>query len=53
MGGLQLPAVAGMVINSWLELPSIKNREFNTETYQIFTNTQEKKYFSSDQNLLS
>lgn len=45
-------AVAGMVIDSWYKLPSIKNREFNKETYQIFSNTQERKYLSYDQNFV-
>lgn len=53
MVGLQLPAVAGMVIDSWHELPLIKNREFNTETYWILSNAQETKYLNSDQNFVS
>lgn len=53
MGGLQLPAVAGMVIDSWYKLSLIKNKEFNIETYQIFSNAQETQYRSSDENFVS
>lgn len=45
MDGLQLPGVAAMVIDSWNELPLTKDREFSTETYQIFKNAQEKISF--------